>query len=224
MTTLTFQGTELTNKVFRNTFILLATTLIPTVLGTFLGMSIDVPALMASSPWLFLIGFFGVAFLNIMAIRAMSHSATAIPLVWVFAGLMGAVLSGIVSVVLKRSDGAQLVALAAIGTSAIMVGCSMFAMTTKRDFSSMGGFLFGALLAIFAVSLLNIAVFQLPVLATVIACVALVLFSAYMVYDVQQIINGGETNYVIATVNVFLNMVNIFSSLLQIMNFFSSDD
>lgn len=213
---LSYQGTKATNRVFRNTFILLATMLIPTVLGTFLGMSLGLPALMASSPWLFLIGFLAVAVVMIFAINATAHSAAAIPLVWVFAGVMGAVLSGIVSVALKRADGAQLVAMAALGTIAVMVGCSMYAMTTKRNFSSMGGFLFGTLLAVVVVSVLNVAIFQLPILATVIACISLVLFSAYMVYDVQQIVNGGETNYVLAAVNVFLNMVNIFSSLLQI--------
>jgi modulator of FtsH protease len=220
--TLSYQGTEATNKVFRNTFILLATTLIPTVLGTFLALSLGLPAAMASSPWLFFLGFLGVSFVMFMAIHATARSFAAIPLLWAFAGLMGAVLSGVVSVALKRADGAQLVALAAIGTAAVMVGCSLYAMTTKRDFSSMGGFLFGSLLAVIAVSLLNVAVFQLPILATVIACVTLVLFSAYMIYDVQQIVNGGETNYVLATVGVYLNMVNIFSSLLQI--FMAGDD
>ena len=224
MTTLTYQGAEATNKVFRNTFILLATTLVPTALGTFLGMSMGLPELMASSPWLSFFGFLGVAFLMIAAINALSQSAAAIPMIWVFAGVMGAVLSGVVSVALKRADGAQLVALAAIGTAAVMAGCSMYAMTTKRNFSSMGGFLFGSLLAVIAVSLLNVTVFQLPILATIIACVALVLFSAYMIYDVQQIVNGGQTNYVLATVGVYLNMVNIFSSLLQILLGLNSDD
>lgn len=218
-TSLSYQGTEVTNRVFRNAFILLATMMVPTVLGTFLGMSLGIPALIASSPWLFFFGFLAVAFVILLAIRATAHSAVAIPIVWVFAGLMGAVLSGIVSVALKRADGAQLVAMAAMGTAAVMIGCSIYAMTTKRDFSSMGGFLFGSLLAVIVVSLLNVAVFQLPILATIIACISLVLFSAYTVYDVQQIVNGGEGNYVLAAVNVFLNMVNIFSSLLQIFMF-----
>lgn len=137
---------------------------------------------------------------------------------------MGGVLSGVVSATLNFSNGAELIALAFIGTAAILLGCSSYAMTTKRDFSSMGGFLLGSLIAIIAMSFLNILFLQLPIISLAIACVAVVLFSAYLIYGVQQVVNGGETNYILATTSIYLSLINIFSSLLQIFGFLGGDD
>jgi FtsH-binding integral membrane protein len=221
----TFRGTAETNKVLRNTFLLLALTLIPTVGGTMAAIALGLPALMAASPWLSLFAVLGVAFALIFAINATKDSALGIGVLGVFTFVMGAVLSGVVSAALKMSNGGDLVAMAFLGTAAILAGCATYASTTKRDFSSLGGFLFGSVLAIIAVSVMNVLFFQLSILALIVACVSLVLFSVYLIYDVQKVVNGGESNYIIATTAIYLDLINIFSSLLQIlMSIFGNDD
>lgn len=224
MTTMTFQGTRETNKVLRNTFLLLSLTLIPTIFGTFAAMSLGIPAMMAASPWLSMFGFLAIAIVLIMGIHATKDSVLGIAVLGVFTFVCGGLLSGIVTATLKFSNGAELISLAFIGTIAILAGCSMYAATTKRDFSSLGGFLFGSLLAVIALSFANILFFQLPLLAVIISGVCLVLFSIYLVYDVQQVVNGGETNYLLATTAIYLDLINIFSSLLQILGAFGGDD
>ncbi len=219
-----FRGTAETNKVLRNTFLLLALTLIPTVFGTSIALMVGLPAMFAAHPWFSLFGFLAVAFGLLFAINATKDSWVGIPVLGVFTFVMGAVLSGIVSAALKMPHGGDMVALAFGGTIAVLVGCSTYAMTTKRDFSSLGGFLFGSLLAIIAVSFMNILFFQLSILQTIIACVSLVVFSVYLIYDVQKIVNGGETNYILATTSIYLDVVNIFSDLLQIILALSGND
>ena len=217
------RGTAQTNKVLRNTFILLATTLIPTIFGVWGGIALGVPEMMASSPWLSLGAFLLVAFVLIFGISAMANSAMAIPVLYLFTLVMGGSLSGIVSIALGKANGVGLLTAAFAGTAAILVGCGTYAATTKRDFSSMGGFLFGALLAVIVVGISNMF-FQIGLLSLILAVVTLVLFSLYLVYDVQQVVNGGESNYILATVAIYLGMVNIFSSLLQILLSLGGDD
>jgi modulator of FtsH protease len=218
-----FRGTAETNKVLRNTFLLLALTMIPTVFGSWAGFEMGLPAMMAESPWISLFGFLAVAMVLLFAIHATAASALAIPILGVFTFVMGANMSGILSAVLSLSNGADIIALAFMGTIGILIGCSGYAMTTKRDFSSLGGFLFGSLIALIVFGLANMF-FQLSWLALVLAFVALVLFSVYLVYDVQRVVNGGETNYILATTSIYLNLVNIFVSLLQIFGVLSGDD
>jgi modulator of FtsH protease len=220
----TFRGTAETNNVLRNTFMLLALTLIPTIGGTFAGLALGLPALFAASPWLSFFGFLAVAFGLLLAIRATQESAAAIPILGVFTFVMGAVLSSAVERTLGFSNGAQIITASAVGTIALLLGCSGYAMTTKRDFSSLGGFLFGSLIALIALSFLNILFLQLPVLQFMTACISVVLFSVYLVYDVQKVVQGGETNYIAATTSIYLDLINIFSSLLQIFGFVGGDD
>lgn len=220
----TFRGTAETNKVLRNTFLLLALTLIPTIGGTMAAMAMGLPAMMAASPWLSLGAFLLVAFGLIFAIHATKDSAIAIPILGVFTFVMGASLAGIITHTLKFSNGAELITMAVLGTAAILVGCSGYAMTTKRDFSSLGGFLFGSLLAVIALSIMNVLFLQLPMFSLIIACVSVVLFSVYLIYDVQKVVQGGETNYILATTAIYLDLINIFSSLLQILGVTSGDD
>lgn len=224
VTSLVYQGSEASNKVLRDTFTLLATTLLPTILGAFLGVSAGLPLIIKAHPWMFLIGALIILCGLLFAIFVTADSWVSIPILWAFTGFMGLLLSSILSVALKRTDGAQLIMLAALGTIAVMLSCTVYAMTTTRDFSSMGGILFGSLIGIIVVSVLNITIFHLPVLATVITAFSLLIFSAYMIYDVQQVVNGGETNYVLATVQIYLNMINIFSDLLQLLLGALSDD
>lgn len=219
-TALAFQGTQETNKVLRNTFLLLALTLVPTVFGTFAAISLGLPAIMAASPWMSLFGFLGVFVGLLLGIHAFRDNVLGIGFLGALTFVAGAMLSGVVSATLNFANGTDLIALAFIGTISILAGCSTYAATTKRDFSSLGGFLFGALLAIIVLSFANILFFQLPLLAVLISAVAIVLFSVYLVYDVQQVVNGGETNYLLATTAIYLDLINIFSSLLQLLGFF----
>lgn len=223
-TSIAFRGTAETNKVLRNTFILLALTLLPTVGGVLLGMEMGLPAMMQESPWISLGIFLVIAFGLIFAIFATSHSVLSIPILLAFTGVMGASLSSMISLVLGTANGANLIALAFLGTVGMLIGCGTYAATTKRDFSSMSGFLFGALLAIIVVGVSNMF-FQAGWLALLLACATLILFSVYLIYDVQKVVNGGETNYVLATVSIYIDLLNIFSSLLQILfSLFGSDD
>lgn len=223
MNTALIKGVLAENKVLRNTFLLLATTLPPTIGGAALGVMSNAPALLMAHPWLCLLGALVLGFVLLFLIELTADTAVAIPLLWLFAGLMGLILSGLISVALARRDGAELVTLAALGTAVVMLSCSLYAMTTKRNFSGIGAFLFGSLCAIIIVSLLNSAFFHLSILTAAITCFSLLIFSGYMVYDVQRIVNGGETNYIRAGVNLYLNMVNIFSDLLQLL-MLSDDD
>jgi len=211
-----FRGTAATNKVLRNTFLLLALTLLPTILGVYLGIDLGVPELMRESPWLSLGGFLLLAFSFLFGIHLTANHAVAIPLTLLFTFVMGGGMSGLISLALGVTNGAGLIALAFAGTCAALVGCSAYAATTKRDFSGMGGFLLGAVLAIVVVGVLNILL-QLSWLVVLLAAVALVVFTVFLIYDVQQVVNGGQDNYVLATVGIYLDLLNIFSSLLQLL-------
>lgn len=223
MLSIALQSTEQTNRVLRNTFLLLALTLIPTIFGGFTAAAIGIPALMASSPLLSFLGFLAIAAVLLFGIHANSDNYVGIGLLGLFTFVMGGVLSGGVTAALSLPNGAGVVAMAIIGTISVMIGCSLYAMTTKRDFSGLGGFLFGAVIALVVVSLANIY-FQLSLLHLAISVVALLVFSIYLVYDVQQVVSGRETNYVIATVSIYLDLVNIFSSLLNIFGYLGGGD
>ena len=218
-----FRGTAETNKVLRNTFALLALTLIPTIFGSWAGFALGLPALMAASPWMSLLAFILIAFVLIGVISSLRNSVAAIPVLGVFTFVMGAMLSGSLSAVLKLGNGGDIIALAFMGTVGMLIGCTMYASTTKRDFSGMRSFLFGALIAVIVVGLANMF-FQLSWLALVLAFASFALFTVYLIYDVQQVVNGGEDNYILATLSIYLNLFNIFSSLLQIFGFFGGDD
>lgn len=217
------QSTAETNRVLRNTFGLVALSLLPTVLGSWFGMVIGVPAIMTSSPIIASLVFLAVMFGALFGISALRNSAAAIPAMLGFTFLMGMWLSGLLSVALGREGGFELTATAGLGTAAVVAGCSMYAMTTKRDFTKMGGFLFGSVIALIVVSLANIF-FQLPLLSIIISVAAIGIFSLFMVFDVQRVVQGGETNYVMAAVSIYLNIYNIFSSILQLLLAFTSSD
>jgi modulator of FtsH protease len=220
---LSYRGTADTNKVLRNTFILLALTLIPTIFGSWVGFETGLPELMKESPWMSFFGFLAVALVLLFGIHATAATAAAIPLLGLFTFVIGANLTGILSAVLNLSNGTTIVSLAFLGTIGSLVGCSLYAMTTKRDFSSLGGFLFGSLIALIVFGLANMF-FQLSWLALVLAFATLIVFTVYLIYDVQRVVQGGETNYILATTSIYLDLVNIFVSLLQIFGFLGGDD
>ena len=135
---------------------------------------------------------------------------------------MGLMLSGILRMALGFSNGGTLIAMAAGGTGAIFFSLAAVASTTKRDFSNLGKFLFAGMILILVAALANIF-FQIPALALAISALAVVVFSAYILYDINRIVHGGETNYISATLAVYLDIYNVFVSLLQLLMAFTGE-
>lgn len=210
-----------TNQTLRNTFMLLTVTLLPTILGAWLGMFTGFNAVVGAHPIISFIGFLVVLFGLIYAIDYTSDSGLGVVLLLVFTSFMGLMMSGAIEHALSLNNGHLIVTQAIAGTAAVTFSCGIYAMLTKRDFSSWGGALFGILIALIIVSFLNLWL-QLPFLSLVISIVGVLLFSAYLIYDVQRVVNGGETNYVLATLSIYLDVMNIFINLLNILS--SSDD
>ena len=203
------------NRVLRNTYMLLALSMIPTVLGAFIGVKMGLGYLLGGS-WMSLLVFFGIAFGLIWGIQRTKESAMGVVLLLVFTFFMGIMLSGILGVALGFSNGAFLIGTAATGTGAIFFTMAGIATVTKRDYSFMGKFLFVGLVVLILASIGNIF-FQIPAMALTISVVAVLLFSMFILYDISRIVNGGETNYISATLSVYLNVYNIFVNLLHIL-------
>lgn len=205
-----------TNQTLRNTFMLLTVTLFPTILGAWLGMATGFNALIGAYPIMSVIAFLVVMIGLIFAIQATADSGIGVVLLLVFTAFMGLMMSGAIEHTLSLKNGHLIVTQAIAGTAAVTFTCGLYAMVTKRDFSSWGGILFGLLIALIIVSLINLWL-QLPMLSLIISYIGVVLFSAYLIYDVQQVVNGGETNYVRATLSIYLDIMNIFINLLNIL-------
>ena len=150
------------------------------------------------------------------------NSGIGVALLLLMTGLMGVFLGPLLNVALSMRNGMQLVGYAAVGTGAIFLAMGTIAATTKRDFSFMGKFLFVGMIALLVAMLANMFL-QIPALALTISTLVIVVFSLFLLYDLNRIVRGGETNYVMATTGVYLSLLNIFSSLLQILLALSGD-
>ncbi|MDO9226799.1 MAG: Bax inhibitor-1/YccA family protein [Pseudomonadota bacterium] len=212
---------EQTNKVLRNTYMMLGLTMVPTVIGAFFGMSLDF-AWAAQSPFMFAIGMLAVMFGLFYGISATRDSGLGVVLLLVLTGFMGVMLGPILQVALNLSNGTELVGLAAGGTGAIFLTLAGIATTTKKDFSFLGKFLMVGIVLLILASLANIF-FQIPALSLTLSAVAVLLFSGFLLYDISRIVNGGETNYVMATLSVYLSIYNIFVNLLQLLMAFMGE-
>ena len=206
------------HRVLRNTYWLLAISMIPTVLGAWLGVRMNF-SVFAGSPMIGFVVFLAIAFGFFYAIEKTKHSAAGVAVLLGFTFFMGLMLSRLIAHTLGFSNGGTLVMTAFGGTAAIFGVMATIATVSKRDFSSMGKFLFAGVLVILAASVLNIFL-QLPVLHLVISVLAIGIFSAYILYDVQQVIYGGETNYITATLSIYLDVYNIFANLLSLLGIF----
>lgn len=215
------QVAQQTNRVLRNTYMLLALSMVPTVLGALLGIQLQF-SLFAGSPMISFIVFLGIAFGFMWGIEKTKDSAMGVVLLLGFTFFMGLMLSRILQVALGFSNGGTLIAMAAGGTGAIFFTLAGIATVTKRDFSGMGKFLFVGVVVLLLAALAN-AFFQVPALALTISVVAVLLFSAYILYDISRIVNGGETNYISATLAVYLDIYNVFVSLLNLLMAFSGE-
>lgn len=209
------------NRVLRNTYALLALSMVPTVLGAILGVQMQF-SMFAGSPLISLLVFLGIAFGFMWGIEKTKNSGMGVVLLLGFTFFMGLMLSGILRVALGFSNGSTLIALAAAGTGGIFFALAGIASTTKRDFSNIGKFLFAGVILILLASIGNIF-FQIPALALTISAIAVVIFSAYILYDINRIVHGGETNYVTATLAVYLDVYNVFVNLLHLLMAFSGD-
>jgi len=203
------------HKVLRNTYMLLGITMIPTVIGAMVGMTMNF-AWAAQHPIMFALGSLAAMFGLFFGIQANRNSALGVVLLLVLTGLMGVMLGPILQVALHLKNGAQLVGLAAGGTGIIFLTLAGIATTTKKDFSFMGNFLMVGIILLIVASLANMF-FQIPALALALSGAAVLLFSGFILYDVSRVVNGGETNYVMATLAIYLDIYNLFVNLLQLL-------
>jgi FtsH-binding integral membrane protein len=212
---------EARNKVLKNTYILLALTLLPTVFGAWLGMETGI--IRAMGPTMFLIVFLVATFGLIFLIKMNQNSVVGIGFLLAFTFIMGLMSSQAISHVLHFKNGANLIMLAFGGTATIFAGMYVLAATIKRDLSSMGKFLFIGLLMLIFAGIANMFLHS-SVLMIVLSVISIGIFSAYLMYDINKIITGGETNYISATLDIYLDLFNIFFNLLQLLGIFGGDD
>jgi len=208
------------NRVLRNTYWLLALSLLPVVAGAWLGMRLDFVSYFKAAPIMTPLVMFAAMLGMLFAVTLLRNSAWGVAALFGFTFVSGVFLTPILSVAAGLRNGGQLVALAGGMTAAIFFAMATIATVTKRDFGFMGKFLFIGLILLVVASLANVF-FQVPALSLTISAIAVLLFSAYLLYDVSRIVNGGETNYVMATLNIFLNLYNIFISLLNLLMAFT---
>jgi modulator of FtsH protease len=203
------------HKVLRNTYMLLGLTMVPTVIGAIAGMSLNF-AWAAQHPIMFMLGSLAAMFGLFFGIQANRNSSLGVVLLLVLTGLMGVMLGPILQMALHLKNGGQIVTLAAGGTGIIFMTLAGIATTTKKDFSFLGNFLMVGIILLIVASLANLF-FQIPALALALSGVAVLLFSGFILYDVGRIVSGGETNYVMATLAIYLDIYNLFINLLQLL-------
>lgn len=205
-----------TNKVIRNTYMLLSVTLAFAALtaGVSVALTLPHPGIIIT-----LVGYFGLLF----AISQFQNSGAGVALVFALTGFMGYTLGPIISHYLSLPNGSQTVMMAMGGTAAIFLGLSGYALTTKRDFSFMSGFLMVGILLAFLAGLAAIF-FEIPTLSLTVSAAFVLLMSGLILYETSNIIHGGETNYVMATVSLFVSIFNLFTSLLHLLGFANNSD
>jgi modulator of FtsH protease len=209
------------NKVLRNTYMMLALTMIPTVIGAFVGTTINF-SFMALHPVMFTLLMFGAMMGSMFLVTALRNSIWGVVALLGFTFLAGVFLGPILQVALHLRNGAQLIGLAAGGTGIIFFSLASIATATKKDFSFMGKFLFIGLILLIVASLANMFL-HIPALMLTISAIAVMIFSAYILFDVSRIVRGGESNYVMATLALYLDIYNLFINLLNLLMAFSGE-
>ncbi|MFN4350131.1 MAG: Bax inhibitor-1/YccA family protein [Hylemonella sp.] len=208
------------NKVLRNTYWLLALSLLPTVAGAWIGVATGITA--ALTGFVGLIVFLGGAFGFIYAIEKTKNSAAGVPVLLGFTFFMGLMLSRLIAMVLGFKNGSDLVMTAFAGTAGVFFVMASLATVIKRDLSGMGKWLFVGAIVLMVGGIINVFVGSSTGMI-VISMLAIGIFSAYMLYDIKQIIDGGETNYISATLALYLDIVNVFQSLLALLGIFGGE-
>jgi modulator of FtsH protease len=203
------------NRVLRNTYLLLATSMVPTVLGAWLGVQLKFN-LFATNPFMGIVLFLGIAFGFMFAIEKTKNSGWGVALLLGFTFFMGLMLSRMLGAVLGLANGANLIAYAFGGTAVIFFAMATIASTTKRDLSGLGKFLFVGAIMLLIAMVANVFL-QIPALMIALSLLAIAIFSAFMLYDVNRIVTGGETNYISATLALYLDIYNVFANLLALL-------
>ena len=212
---------EQRNRVLRNTYWLLALSMVPTVLGAWVGVATGITR--AMGPGMSVIVFLAGAFGFMFAIEKTKNSSAGVPVLLGFTFFMGLMLSRLIGAVLGQANGAGLIMTAFAGTGLIFFGMATLSSIIKRDLSSMGKFLFIGMIMILVAGLANIFI-QSSALMTTISVLAIGIFSAFILYDLKRVKDGEETNYITATLGVYLSLYNVFQSLLAILGFSNSGD
>jgi modulator of FtsH protease len=205
-----------TNKVIRNTYILLSMTLLFSALTAGLSITLNLPH---PGMLLTLVGYFGLLFLT----TKFRNSGLGLVFVFALTGFMGLTLGPIISLYLHMPNGHQLVMTALGATGVIFLGLSGYALTSRKDFSFMGAFLMVGILVAFLAGLAAMF-FTMPGLSLAVAAMFVLLMSGLILFETSQLVHGGETNYIMATVSLYVSIYNLFLSLLQLLGAFSGDD
>ena len=205
-----------TNKVLRNTYSLLSMTLVFSALTAGASMALNLPH---PGIILTLVGYFGLLFLTAR------YRDRGLGLAFVFAltGFMGYTLGPILNAYMGLANGTQIVTTAMAGTGVIFLGLSGYALTSRKDFSFMGGFLVTGILVAFLAGL-GALIFEVPGLSLAVSAMFILLMSGLILYETSNIIHGGETNYIMATVSLYVSIFNLFTSLLHLLGFMSGDE
>jgi len=202
------------NRVLRNTYWLLALSMVPTVLGAWVGVASGITAAMGSgmSAIIFLAGAFGFMY----AIEKTKHSSTGVAVLLGFTFFMGLMLARMLTAILGFKNGSSLIMTAFGGTAVVFFGMATLATVIKRDLSNMGKFLFIGALILMVAGIVNIFM-QSSALMMTLSVLAIVIFSGFMLFDIKRVIDGGEDNYITATLAIYLDIYNVFQSLLAIL-------
>lgn len=202
-----------TNKVIRNTFLLLSLTVLFSAFTAFISTQLNIPMPF----WVILIGYFGLLYLT----SATANSAFGLVSVFLFTGFMGLTLGPMLNYYIQGfSNGSELIAASLASTGAIFFALSGYAMTTRKDFSYLAGFLFvGVVVAVLA-SIAGLF-FPIPALQIVVSAAFVLLMAGYILFEVSQLVHGGQTNYILATVSLYVSLFNMFINLLQILSMFA---
>jgi len=209
------------NRVLRNTYWLLALSMVPTVLGAWIGVSTGISR--AMSPGIGLMVFLGGAFAFMFAIEKTKNSAAGVPVLLAFTFFMGLMLSRLIGAVLGLGNGASLVMTAFAGTGAVFLGMATLSSVIKRDLSAMGKWLFVGAVVLLVAGIANFFI-QSSALMITLSVLAIGIFSAFILHDLKRVQDGLETNYITATLGVYLSIYNVFQSLLALLGFSSAHD
>jgi modulator of FtsH protease len=208
------------SRVLRNTYWLLGLSMLPTIAGALVGMTLNFIAVFKAAPVMAPLLMFGVMIGSLFIVTRLRDSAWGVLALFGFTFIAGLMLTPILTVAAGFRNGGQLVALSGGLTAAVFFALASYATVTKRDFSFLGKFLFVGLILLIVASLANVFL-QVPAMTVTISAIAVLIFSLYLLFDLSNIIRGGETNYVMATLNLYLSVYNIFISLLNLLLVFT---
>ncbi|EIC21245.1 Bax inhibitor-1/YccA family protein [Thiorhodovibrio frisius] len=209
-------GAMSANKVLKNTYLLLSATLGFSAVMAMISMALAMP------PWVYLVTVIGAMLLGMFVLPRAAQSASGVGVIFLITGMLGFGLGAILSMYMALPNGPSIIAMAFGGTAVIFLGLSGYALTSKRDFSFLGGFVFAGMMVVLVAIVANIFL-NMPALSLAISSAIILLMSAFILFDTSRIARGEETNYIMATYGIYLSIFNIFISLLQILGVMGDD-